>query len=147
MDKNQIISAISEVLENGYNLEAVINLSDDTCAVFKRKMGWTYPECIYASTFIDNTFLFYADEFSYKFDYSQDVIKIDSLHEEQATIITMYPEDELTEEELEEIDAEIDRAEANDEMFFWDSICFDIICKLINYEHSPGDNNDAFFIV
>lgn len=146
MDRNQIIIATKEVLENGYDLTAIINLGDDSCAVFKRKMGWTYPECIYVSSFIENTFLFYADEFSYKFDYSGDVIKIDSLHDEQSTIITLFPEEDLTEEELEEIEAEIDRAEANDEMLFWDSICFDILCKLLNNQIFPGEN-ETFSIV
>lgn len=143
MEKEKIISIISDIIKDGYTLDGVISLADDTCATFKRKKRWIYPDRIYVTSFIDNSFLFSSNEFNYRFNLSGKTLSDQLINQCDSSIVSVYEDDELTEEELEEIDAEIERAIENDELYIWDEIALDIVWAIINNHMLPFQSNES----
>lgn len=140
MDKREIITIIEDILGQGYCLDSITELDGDTCAMFKRREGWTYPDVIYVSSFVENTFLFASDEFNYRFNLKKRDDLNPDLIGEGTTVVSFETEDDfmedLSEEEIKEIDAKLDLAFENGEGLFWDQIVFQIVERLINQNYT-----------
>lgn len=131
MEKDRIISIIADILEEGYTLDGMVSLAGDTCVTFKRKRKWIYPDTIYVTSFVEDSFLFSSNEFNYRINLSGKTLSDQIAIDEDSQLVSIEEEECYTEAELEEIDAEIERAIENDELYVWDEIVYDIAIQLI----------------
>lgn len=132
MEKDRIISIIADIIDDGYKLEGMVSLANDTCVTFKRKKRWTYPDTIYVTSFVENSFLFSSNEFNYRINLSGKTLSDRIAINEDSQLISINEEDDFTEEELAEIDAEIERAIENDEIYIWDEIALEVAVALVD---------------
>lgn len=137
MEKERIISIITDIIQEGYTLDGIVSLANDTCVTFKRKQRWIYPDTIYVTSFIENSFLFSSNEFNYRINLSGKKLSDSISIKEDAQLVSIKEEDCLTEEELDEIDAELERALENDEIYIWDEVVLDIATAIIQQNLTP----------
>lgn len=143
MDKEKIIAIVSEIISEGYNLESTASLAGDTCVVFKRKQRWIYPENVYLTSFIENTFLFSSDEFAYRVNMSGRTLPEQVVVADDCRLVSIGDESDISDDEMEEIEAEIERAIENDELYIWDEIILEIAESILTYESDTVKKQSA----